>query len=318
MTISKLYEELLSEERLPYKEVGEPPKKIQKILNIYYDTDPFVWRIFSEYNTTYVESLTPQFVNTAAVWTENGKVMFAYWPPFIEEISWRELNFLMQHEFHHIYRRHVKRMGEKLGKDAGEKERRRMNIAMDSIINDEVMETGAFGDDRIKEADGVEKGQGDNHKLISGGFFFKHKPPSDGPDAIDQYNNVYDMYALEKDGNKEEFEDDFTSENVYDWMANPEREQQAEEQQDDDDQEGDGEGQDGDFDFKPGMPIWDKSSEQYGQIDKINDDGTVEWHPISEDEAKKLAPDNLGMQRKNKKGKNTKGEFGPDTVIRLR
>jgi len=327
MNLERLYEELLSEARLPYKEVGEPPAKIQKILNIYYDTDPFIWRIFSEFNTTYVESLTPQFVNTAAVWTEDGKVMFAYWPPFIEEISWRELNFLMQHEFHHIYRRHVARMAEKLPKDAGEEERRNMNIAMDSIINDEVMETGSLGDERIAEADGAK--DADNHKLISGGFFFKHEPPKEGPDAIEDYNRVYDMYAKEKDGEKEEFEYDFTAENVYDWMLDPERKEQAEEKMKEkygDDEQGDGEGGDGDsqdqdFQFKSGMPIWDQSSEQYGQIDKINDDGTIEWHPISEGEAKELAPDKLGMKRKKKtsyRDKKAKSEFGPETVIRLR
>ena len=250
--IDVLYEEILLE-----IEGGEVPKSIQKILAKLVYSEPFIARLFSRSHTDWIQDNS---ISTAGVRPYQGRIQFSYNSSFINGLSPAEINFLLQHELYHIFRKHSERAA---AAGATTKRTHRLaNIAMDSLINAESEKDGGFG--------------GLPMKVIEGGWFLK--------EHAGNFNSVEEHWQKDK---KDVYNGSPNTEPIYKWM----KQRDADAQKKEEPEEGEGEGEGGEG--GPPPPQWEptvgdiiknKKTGEYGRVTDLGH-GKAKVEKISKEEA---------------------------------
>jgi len=262
MFLENLKVELLNEEQ------NKMPKKVQKLLAHFVYSEPFVYKLFGRGHTVWIPEPS---IQTAGVTIKLGKIYFYYSPKFMDSLSEGELNFLLQHELYHITRSHSGAGGRGQRLTKGNKSLHHLaNIAMDSIINEDLIADGGFG--------------GRSMKMIEGGWVL-NKAPSDVKTSVIEKEFQNDEKDVYKDGR--------SLEKVYKWMVERRDNQKQKEPEEGEEGEGGegGEGEGGDDSWLPsdGSIVKNRKTGQYGQVKKIGSNGKAEVRVITKDEAKALA-----------------------------
>jgi len=273
--------DILKEEVL-HEASDEIPKNIQKILSKLVYKEPFVARLFSRSHTDWIADSS---IDTAGVMPKQGRIKFYYNPSFINGLSEGELNFLLQHELYHIFRSHSKR-GQGMGATSS-RTHYLMNVAADSLINEDCEKDGGFG--------------GLSMKVIEGAWFVDYRS--------DKYGSVEKHWQKDKN---DKFSGSKQTEAIYKWMLERDKEaqqknqqQQQQQQQNQQQQKGQGQGQ-GQGQQPPWEPsvgdvVFNKKTGKYGKVTNIGSN-KVKVEEITEEEAGQIAAQ--GFQRKKKTYRN--------------